>query len=281
MAATAFQTIYRQEYIAGFEARQSQLRQACVTEANVKGNSAIFLVADSGSATAVTRGSNGLIPARNDSLTANTCTLAEWHDLVTKTGFTIDAGQSDQRKIMQETSMAVINRKIDLDIIAQLDTATNDTGAYAPASLSMVAKSRAILGNNNVNVADTENMFAVVTPAFMAYLMQTKEFANANYVDTKPFAGNGPSQKMLRWFGINWIESTQLTGIGGASEKCYLFHRNAIGHAVDKNSIEAVVGTNEEQKYSYARTSVVMGSKLLQNAGVVQMKHDGSAFAAA
>lgn len=279
MAATAFQTQYRDEFIAGFEARQSLLRSCVVSEAVIKGNTATFLVADSGAATAVTRGVNGLIPARSDNLTQTSATLAEWHDLVQKTGFNVFASQGDQRRIMQETSMAVINRKIDLDIIEQLDTATNDTGSYATASLAMVAKSKAILGINYVPTNEVDNMFAVVTPAFMAYLMQVEEFTSADYVDAKPFTGRPGT--MLRWYGVNWIESPLLTGVGTASEKCYMFHRNAIGHAVDTKGLQSPVGYNEEQDYSYARVSGYFGSKLLQNSGVVQMKHDGSAYVAA
>src|SRR6478735_10139376 len=162
MAQTAYQTQYRQEFIAGFEARQSQLRSCVTSEAVIKGNVATFLVADSGGASAVTRGVNGLIPARSDNLTQTSATLTEWHDLVQKTGFNVFASQGDQRRIMQETSMAVINRKVDLDIIAQLDTATNDTGAFAVATLGMVAKSKAILGINYVPTNEVENMFAVV-----------------------------------------------------------------------------------------------------------------------
>jgi len=279
MAATAFQTQYRQEFIAGFEFRQSLLRSTTVTDTVIKGNTATFLVADSGAASATTRGVNGLIPARSDSLTQASATLAEWHDLVQKTGFNVFASQGDQRRIMQETSMAVVNRKIDLDIIAQLDTATNDTGGYATASLAMVAKSKAILGINYVPTNEVENMFAVVTPAFMAYLMQVREFASAEYVDSKPFTGRPGT--ILRWYGVNWIENPLLTGTGGATEKCYMYHRNSIGHALDKANLQAPVGYNEEQDYSYSRVTGFFGSKLLQNSGVVQMKHDGSAYIAA
>lgn len=278
MADTAFQTQYRKEFIAGFEQRQSLLR-ACVTnEAVIKGNVATFLVADSGAANAVTRGVNGLIPARADNLTQSSATVVEWHDLVRKTGFNVFASQGDQRRIMQETTMAVINRKIDLDVIAELDNATNDTGSAATASLAMVAKSMAILGINFVDISDSNNLFGVVTPAFMAYLMQTKEFASADYVDAKPFTGQ--NRQMLRWYGVNWIVHPLLTGTGTSNEKCYLFHRNAIGHATDTQGIQSPVGYDQEQDYSWARCSVYMGSKLLQNAGVVQMKHDGSAYVA-
>lgn len=277
MAETAFQIQYREEFIAGFEERQSLLRTCCVTEAVVKGNTATFLVADSGGASAVTRGVNGLIPSRADNLTQSAATLVEWHDLVRKTGFNVFASQGNQRQIMQETTMAVINRKIDADIIGQLDTATVTTGTASIASLAMVAKAKAALGYAKVPTEEADNIFGLVTPGFMAYLMQVKEFANAQYVDVKPFSG--PARKMLRWYGVNWIEHPNLTGAQTATEKCYLFHRNAIGHAVNKSGIDSPVGYDEEQDYSYARATVYMASRLLQNSGIVQMTHDGSAFA--
>ena len=90
----------------------------------------------------------------------------------------------------------------------------------------------------------------------------------------------GPARAYRRWAGINWIVHPRLTGTGTATEKCYLFHRNAIGHAVDKANIQSPVGYDEEQDYSYARCTVYMGSKILQpnGAGVIRMNHDGSAY---
>lgn len=276
MAETAFQTQYRDEFIASFEERRSLLSAVCVNEAVIKGNTATFLVAGSGGASAVTRGVNGLIPSRADDNTQLSATLAEWHDLVKKTGFNVFASQGNQRAIMQQTTMAVINRKIDADIIAQLDTATIDTGTTATASLAMVAKAKAALGYAEVPTEEADNVFGIVTPGFMAYLMQTKEFASSEYVDQKLFSG--ATRKMLRWYGVNWIEHPNLTGAQTSTEKCYLFHRNAIGHAVDKAGLQTPVGYDQEQDYTWARASVYMGSKLLQNTGIVQMKHDGSAF---
>jgi hypothetical protein len=277
MAETAFQTQYRQEMIASFEEESSLLSQAVVREATVKGNTATFLVDGSGGATAVTRGVNGLIPARANDLTQTSATLAEWHDLVKVTGFNIFASQGDQRKVMQRTTMGVINRKIDSDIIAQLDAATIDTGTSTTASVALVAKAIGYLGNAEVPTQDVENMFGVITPGFHAYLMQTKEFASAEYVDVKLFSG--AIKKYLRWFGVNWIVHPNLTGVGTSTEKCYIYHRNALGYAVDTSGIKTAVGMDDEQDYSYCRVSVYMGSKLLQNAGIVQVKHDGSAFA--
>lgn len=275
MSDHAYQIQYRAEFIAGFEQKQSLVRNTVTTEAVIKGNQATFLVADSGAATAVTRGLNGLIPARADNLNQYVATLVEWHDLARRTSFNLFASQGDGRRIMQDTTMSVINRRIDEDIITELNTATQDTGTAATASLSMVMYGIAILGNNAVELDG--NVSAIITPAFHAYLMQTKEFASGDYVGSKPFSG----QRMTyNWAGVNFIVHPNLPGKGTAAEKCFLFHKNAIGHAINTGGIDSKVGYDEEQDYSFARCTAFMGSKVLQNSGIVVMNHDGSAYAA-
>jgi len=282
MADTAFQIQYRQEFIAGFEARQSLLRQSVTTEAVIKGNQATFLVADSGGAAAVTRGVNGMIPARSDNLSQPVATLAEWHDLVRKTGFNVFASQGDQRAIMQQTTMGVINRKVDSDIITELNTATNDTGAAVPATLGMALYAKTILGNNAVPFDG--NVWAAITPGFEAYLLQVPEFGKADYVTMKPLDTGATAWKdtvgFWRWIGINWLVHPTLPGAGTSAEKCFMYHKSAIGHGVNTAGIQTPIGYDEEQDYSWARATVFMGSKLLQNSGIVVMNHDGSAFAA-
>lgn len=283
MSTTAYQIQYREEFIAGFEQRQSILRDSVTTEVQVSGNQATFLVADSGEATAVTRGVNGLIPGRSDNLSQPTVTLAEWHDKPERTGFNIFASQGDGRRIMQETSMAVINRKIDQDIIDQLAAGTQDTGAARPASLKMALHARTILTNNKVPLDG--QITAVITGAFEAYLLQTSEFGNAQYVTKKPLdtGETGWQDKVpgyYNWLGIRWLVHPDLPGVGTSAESCFMFHRNAIGHAAPGEKIMTAVGYNEEHDYSFARCTAYMGSKLLQNAGIVVMNHDGSEFAA-
>ena len=282
MADTAFQTQYRQEFIAGFEQKQTLLRETTTTEAVIKGNTAVFLVADSGAAEAVTRGVNGLIPARADNNTQNSCVLQEWHDLVRKTGFNVFASQGSQRAIMQDTTMGVINRKIDSQIITELNTATNDTGAAATGSVSVFQHARVILGNNSVPW--DSNITLLCTPAFLAYLEQAPEFANAQYVDMRPYAGQEMSWRdkpmAYRWRNCLIIEHPNLPGKATSAEKCFLYHKNSIGHAANTGGVETPVGYDEEQDYSYARASMYMNAKLLQNSGVVVINHDGSAYAA-
>ena len=277
MADTAFQTQYRQELVAAFEEGMSWLRQTTVTESVIKGNQAVFLVGGSGGATAVTRGVNGLIPARADDLTQNTCTLVEWHDLVRKTRWNIFASQGDQRRLMQDTCRKVLNRRLDADCVAQLDTATATLGAAATFSLSVVAKACTTLGENEVPVEEVDNMWAVATPAVRGYIMQLPEATKIDYVEMKMLAG--PARRVMRWAGFNWIFHPNLTGVGTSSEKCYFYHRDAIGSAFDSGEgMNTAVGYDEEQDYSYARCSSFTGAKLLQQTGIVQFLHDASAI---
>ena len=124
----------------------------------------------------------------------------------------------------------------------------------------------------------------LITPAFLGYLKQTEEFSSAEYVKTMPLDGNAPNWRdqptMYRWDNMAVIVHPNLPGVGTAAEKCFLYHRDAIGHAADVAGMDSEVGYDAEDAYSFARTSMNMGAKLLQNSGVFVFNHDGSAFAA-
>ena len=276
MPQNAYQTQYRQEFIAGFEKRQSLVRASVTTEAMIKGNTATFLVADSGSATAVTRGLNGDIPTRPDNLNQYSATLQEWHDVPERTNFNIFASQGDGRRIMQETSMAVINRKIDTDINTQLATATVTWGSAAAATMALISKAKTKLANAFAD-DNPEDMWAQITPAFWAYMTTFNQFTSADYINQKPFEGVARS-KAFNWYGVNWIVNPELAGVGTSSSTCFMYNRKAIGHAADKKNTQTFVGYDAKNDKSWARCSIYMGSALLQNAGVVKMLHNDSAY---
>lgn len=282
MSDTAFQIQYRQEFIQAFEQHQSLVRETVTTEAIIKGNQAVFLVAGSGNASAVTRGVNGLIPARADSNTQNTATLQEWHDLARKTGFNVFASQGNQRAIMQMTTMAVMNRKIDSQIITELATGSVTVGAAGTIpNVSLFQNARVKL--SNASIPWDGKITLLCQPSFIAYLEQAPEFANAQWVDVKPYAGNDAAwedKKMAyRWRNAWIVEHPNLPGKATSSENSFLYHKDAIGHAMDSAGLQSPVGVDEEQNYSWARATCYMGAKLLQNTGVAIITHDGSAYA--
>lgn len=273
MSQSAFQTMYRAEYIRGFEKRESLLRKTVTTESQITGNEAVFLVADSGDANAVTRGLNGDIPTRADNLNQNTCILKEWHDVPERTKFNIFASQGDGRRIMQETCMSVINRKIDTDIHEALDAATLTWGAAAVATLTLVTTAKTKLGNNFA--LEDDDVFAAITPAFHGQLMGLNQFTSADFINMKPFEGVSKS-RAFNWYGVNWIVDAALEGVGTASATCFMYSRKAIGHAMNTEGTQTFVGYDEKNDKSWARCTEYMGSKLLQNSGVIKMLHDDS-----
>lgn len=275
MSDTAFQTMYRQEFIAGFEKRQSLLRRTTVTETEVNGKTATFLVADSGDASAVTRGVDGDIPTRPDNLNQYQATLQEWHDVPERTNFNIYASQGNGRAIMQKTCMSVINRKIDDDIRTELATATNTWGSAAPATLTLVTTAKVKLANA---FADTDApVWAVITPAFHGYLMGLDEFTSADYVQSPGFDGVSKG-KAFSWYDVNWIQDAKISGTGTTSATCFMYSQNAIGHACDTDSVTTRVGYDDKNDKSWARCSTYMASALLQDPGVIKMLHNDSAL---
>jgi len=280
---------YRNEMILGFGQRQSLLKDSVTPESQIKGNQAVFLVVDS-SGTAVTRGTNGLIPAGDNNNTQVTCTLVEKHDLRRMTGFNIFQSQGNQTEIMQINTMSVINRDCDQVILTQLEAGTITTGAAAPASLNMISKAITYLMNNGVPWDG--NVFAVISPAFLMYMMSIPQWSSADFVTIKPainFPGwdamspkarENSGQGWWEWLGVKWIVSNQISGLGTATELCFMYHKNSIGHAADVKGMDAPIGYNDEQQYSWSRCSLFHAAVLLQNTGIVQMTHDGSEIVA-
>ena len=279
MSDTAYQRKYRQEFIAGFEKRSSLARKTVTTEVDVNGNEAIFLVADSGGATAVTRGVNGDIPTRPDNLNQYTCTLQEWHDVPERTNFNIYASQGDGRRIMQQTSMGVINRKIDTDIHTALSAGTvtltmtqTDAGTFLADCLDLIV-TLSEANSIDAGVEEEQEPYALITPGFRANLMTLPQFTSMDYINLKPFAGVSKS-RAFNWMGCNWIVDTGLDGVSTTSSTCYMYARSAIGHACDSESIKTLVGYDQKNDKSWARCTAYMGSKLLQNSGVVKITHN-------
>lgn len=276
MTISTPQIQFRNEFIASFERNQSLIRDTATTEAVIKGNQAVFLVAGSGGASASSRGSNGLIPSRQDSTTQYTATLVEKHDLVKYTDFDIFSAQGNQREIMQKSSMAVINRTIDDAIIAELNTATNSNTTAAPVTYNAITSSLANLYQNDV--PNDGNIFALITPKFHAKLLQISEFGSADYVDIKPISAGTPTQSVRPqlWLNVKWVMHTGLPGMGTASETCLFYHKSAIGHAVNTNGIDVAMGRDDEQAYQFVRSSINHGAKLLQNNGVYKFLHNAT-----
>ena len=136
---------------------------------------------------------------------------------------------------------------------------------------------------SNASVPWDSNITLLCQPSFLAYLEQAPEFSSADYINMRPYAGDDPSWRdtpmAYRWRNVLIIEHPNLAGKGTSSEKSYMYHKNALGHAADTKGMQSPVGYDEEQDYSFARCTMYMGAVLLQNSGIVVITADGSAYA--
>jgi hypothetical protein len=278
MAVDAAITVFRQEVVAQFEVSRSWLAGATTKESMMRGYSAVFLVSGSNGETAVTRGVNGDIPYSGNQNTQVTVTLKERHAAKSMSGFNIFASQGNQTGQLKKGVVSIIARDTDLTILAALANATQDFGT-GTMDLTTILGARAILGNNQVPTQEVDNMFGIISPAAEAYMLQIPEFTSADYVDIKPFAGAATIQ-YRRWAGINWIVSPLVTGVGTSSELLYIWHRDALGYAINVGEDSVYAGFNAEQGRNWARAEVYHEAVVLQNSGIIKITHDGSGFAA-
>ncbi len=278
MAVQAAVTKFRQETVAQFEQKKSQLAMATTKEHMISGLSAVFLVSGSAGDTAVTRGANGDIPFGGPQNTQVTVTLKEKHAAKELTGFDVFASQGNQADGLRNMVVNIMHRDQDLVILAALAAATNDFGTGV-MDLTTILGAIAILGNNQVPTDEVDNMFGIISPAAKAYMMQFTEFSNSQYVDVKPFAG-GASRKYRRWADVNWIETPLVTGVGTSSEILYLFHRSAVGYASSFDEAKVYADYETKHARSWARAELYHEAAILQNSGIIKITHDGSAFVA-
>jgi len=275
--------LYSAEYIEGYERGDSLLRSTVTTETMKNGSSFQFVIEDSGDATAVTRGLDGSIVPRSMNNNTVSLNLSEFNDLPRMTGFNIFSHQasSQQRMAMYRTSYKTISRTVDDQILAALRTATTGpNNTSTDNALKLLTDGVSILGSNNVPV-DNGELYAVVSPAFITSLQGYDEFSNADYVSMKKWDdGVVSNKKMYDWNGIKIFCNTGIEGLGTSDEYCFLYHKTAIGHAIDKGNFDVVMGYNEEQNYSFVRCSTYTGAALLQNEGVAVLKFVGNAASA-
>lgn len=273
MSLNPTQSLYRDEFVASFEQRQSYLRDSVTNEAMVKGNSAIFLV--TGQADSMKeRGVDGLIPAANETDSQVTISLKEMHHRATATSFDIFGGQSDRRRILQERGMKAANKEIDDSILASLAAATNSYSSGSAVTLTY-GKLVDILSSLYANQVDNDGQITCVwTPKAMARIMTFAQATSVDYVNTKPLV-EGPQP--FKFLGAMHIMHPRIAGASTSTASNYVYHKTAVGHAADTAGIKTDIGYNGEHDYSYARHSIFHGSKILQNAGVLKVVTDDTA----
>ena len=262
------QIAYRTEAIAQFELKEALLRDTVTIEDVDKGETATFAIYGLAGKTAVTRDLNGLIPGDNINGSQVTAILRERHFVAEHTDFDVFASQSNRIKAMQQGT-SVIYRDMDAEILKALDAGSGHQFTSAGLSLQDILRSVASLATSKA----AKELTAVISPAASAYLHQIDSFTNINYTDTKVF-GDSNAMMAFKWMGVNFIVHPDLTGVGTPNAKCFVYAKEAVGHAIARGKLDFTIGFDDRHAFHYTRASAAHAAVVLQSTGVVEITHD-------
>ncbi len=233
----SFVTSYEAKVKEVFQRRGAYLKDAVRMRSDVVGQTAVFNKIGKGVAT--TKARHGTITPMNQEHTAPSCVLVDFYagDWVDK----LDEAKTfiDERDALASGGAMALGRKVDDQIITELDTTSQDTitidatGTSAVFKASVLEFAEAAWDND---VPNDGEVYAVVSMRFWSQLMTVDQFMNADFVgaDGQVFV-QGPkigAAKWKDWMGIKWKAQTELPGAGTATSKAFIWHKTAMGYAV-------------------------------------------------
>ena len=77
--------------------------------------------------------------------------------------------------------------------------------------------------------------------------MTVDSFASSDYVGANGllFTDGAPGHRKFRdWMGVNWCMHPGLPGQGTSTAKCFVYHKNAVGYAIQKAERNVSGGEN-------------------------------------
>lgn len=264
------------------------LRRAVRTKENVVGSTTTFQVIGKGSAS--TKARHGVITPMNVSHTAPTCTLSDFYagDWVDK----LDEAKinHDERMALAQAGAWALGRKVDDQILTELDNTSQTTASWSVASIAAIENSflNWIKAVDSLDVPNDGRRYGVLSAFAWAAAMKIDSFGNANFVgsDGLPFTTGAPIMRWKAWNGVLWCVHTGISGHGTATSKGYIWHRNALGYATgavpsnageQSNMVMADITWHGDRASHFVNQWMSGGAKLIDDTGVVECDFDDTA----
>lgn len=267
-------TQYKNEWITLFQRGETYLKDTVMRETILAGHSSATFAFAGVSSDMTERGVNGLIPAANATDTQINVPLKEKHFLEKETDFNVFTSQGEGlRKAMQMRARTSAAREIDNEIVRALTAASNvyNSGTAVTLTHGKIVDIISELRENDVHGMVT---FVHSVKSF-ARLKTLQQFTSVDYVDQKPLMGD--DERPVMFAGARHVQFNGLVGKGGATAALYVYAKDAVGHALANESTDVKSGFDDEQAYSWARSTIYHGAKILQQAGVLKVVHDDTA----
>ena len=284
----AFIGDYNKDVHHVFQREGGMLKPSVYVKDGVVGSTAYF--EKLGTGTATTKSRHGEITPMNVTHTQPSVTLedfyaGDWSDLLDEAKTNIEV-----RMNYAKSGAYALGRKVDDQILTVLDSTTQSTvtftvTSYAAIQASLLGMVEALDSNG---VPNDGMRYGVLSPRAYAQAMTVESFASADYVGSNGLAfreGAPGHRKFKDWMGVKWCMHNANPGVGTATSKVFVYHKNAIGYAVGKHagnvaSNEAVAAdiTWHGDRASYFVNHMMSGGAvMIDDTGVIEANLDDTA----
>lgn len=248
-----------------YQQKGSRLRGTIRTKTNVNAESVYFPKAGTG--TAVKKARHGKIQPMSIDHEKVRCFIeayyaGDWMDEQDMARTNIN-----EKQVIAETAASALGRNTDDLIIAAAATTTQ---AITEAGTDGLTKAKFLdaLQNFGEQEAFDGDITCVVGPAQWNDLLNITEFANAYYIESKPYP-NMP-YKQANWLGVNFIMSNRLP-LSGTKRTCLMYNKLSLGHAMNSD-ITTVAQYNAERDSYWVMSKNMEGACLIDEAGVLKIE---------
>jgi hypothetical protein len=275
-----------------FQMNGSVLKPGVRMKTDIVGESTTFQKAGKGVAT--TKARHGQITPMNQDHTAIVCTLADfyagdWVDRLDEAKINID-----ERGVIARGGAMALGRKVDDQIFTALDTTSQSTVTITVTSAATIRNSftsaiSALIAND---AYEPGMLYGVLSPAAWEMLMTVEQFQNADFVgpDGQEFKKNVPVKGAFKsWLGVLWTVHSANPGVGTATSKMFVWHKEAIGYATGKHAAnlagtmgkETAIGADitwhGDRAAHFVNHAMSGGACLIDDTGVIEMNMDDTA----
>lgn len=284
----SFTRKYETEVHHIFQREGGYLRPTVRMKTNIVGKSTTFQKIGKGTAT--TKARHGVITPMNQDHTPIECTLADFYagDWVDK----LDEAkvQHDEREAIAKGGAWALGRKVDDQIITQLDATTQTAVPWTVTSAAAIENSLLLMSEalDSNDVANDGMRFGALTPKAWAFALKVESFSSADYVggDGLPFKAGAPlGGRFKDWMNIKWTVHSGLPNAGAAGAKVFVWSKMALGYATGKHAgnvaenqqVSADITWHGDRAAHFVNHMMSGGGCLIDDTGVIEGTVDDSA----
>jgi hypothetical protein len=264
-----------------FQREGGMLLPTVYNKTGVVGSTAKFEKLGTGVAT--TKSRHGQITPMNLTHTQPSATLedfyaGDWVDLLDEAKTNIEV-----RMNYAKAGAYALGRKVDEQILSLLDgtsqtVITWDVTSFNDIQASLLAM---VEGLDKNGVPTDGQRYGILSPRAFVQAMTVESFASADYVGANglPFTQGAPGhRKFKEWMGVKWCMHNAVPGVGTATSKVFVYHKNAIGYGIAKaagnvagnEAVMADITWHGDRAAHFVNHMMSGGGTLIDDTGVIE-----------